>query len=366
VDFSQEEILRYARHFSLQDIGLAGQQKIKQTRVLLVGAGGIGSPAAFYLAAAGIGSLGLIDPDVVEISNLQRQILYRSQDLGHLKVECAKDRILELNPFVEVKTYPYSLSPENASKLFQEYDYILDGTDNYPTRYLVNDACRKSKRPLLSASIFQFSGQVAGFKPWEGPCYRCLYPEPPPQELIPNCAQAGVLGVLPGILGLCAVNQILKDILKIGDPIFKKLIEFDALALGFHTVTMEENPNCPCCKQGLDFVSTQTHCELRPDQIQELSPQDLQRWQKEQRSFVLLDVREPWEREMFAILPSVHIPLKELRNAKLPFSKETPVVVHCKSGKRSLMGAMILQERGMPSLWNLSGGADRWLKEIAS
>jgi adenylyltransferase/sulfurtransferase len=411
-EFSQEEILRYPRHFSVDAIGIEGQKKIKAARVLLIGAGGVGSPSGIYLTASGIGHLGIIDHDVVEMSNLQRQILFRTEDIGKLKVDVAKNQLNQLNPFTEIQIYPYALSPENAADIFLQYDYILDGSDNYPTRYLVNRACQQTKKKLISASVFQFGGQIACFSPGESPCYECLYPSAPPPELIPNCTQSGVLGVTPGIIALFATNQILIHILGLSfsNSFFGKIHEFNGLNLSIRTYDIPVNTECPACssnqkphslqasqsqKISNNFFEKLTLNPSNPSNHSNLfnpmdackmnqknsfsddlysdtaiSPVQLKTYLESKESFQLIDVREPWEREISKIAPSLSIPLGNLvsqlkaahhDSEKLPtLDPETLTITYCQAGVRSAKAAQILKEIGFKKVLNLSGGMDAW------
>lgn len=361
--FTQEEIYRYSRHFSVSSVGISGQQKLKQSKVLLIGVGGIGSPAGLYLTSNGIGTLGLIDHDTIELSNLQRQILYETSDTGLSKAKIAAKKLSALNPNVNLKTYPFALSPDNANALFEEYDIVIDGSDNYATRYLVNDACRQTSTALVSASIYQFTGQIASFIPDESPCYRCLYPAPPPPGLIPNCAGAGVLGVIPGVLATLAVAQVLKLILNIGDSPVGQLVEFDALKMSLQTFEINSNPNCECCKQQKDFSMTHAN-NLSDKSIHEISPAILADLIKSNTPITLIDVRENWEREICRIEPSLHIPLGTISSSTLTCSKEAAIILYCKAGVRSLKAAKILLEKGYENVSSLKGGALRWIDEI--
>ncbi|NCX93191.1 MAG: molybdenum cofactor biosynthesis protein MoeB [Gammaproteobacteria bacterium] len=367
--FSQAETHRYARHFSVDRIGIAGQQILKKSKVLLIGAGGIGSPAGFYLAAAGIGHLGIIDHDHIELSNLQRQILFKTQDIGSNKAQIAKSRLLELNDCIEVQAYPEKLTDKNAEALFSKYDIILDGSDNYPTRYLVNDFCRRTEKALVSASVFQFFGQIAAFSAQGAPCYRCLYPEAPPADLIPNCAVGGVLGVIPGVIATLAVTQAIKMLLSIGTDPQGLLIEFDALSNQLRQHPIASIPECPAC-QKKEFYMTHEHpaCAYHSnpseDSIPEISARVLSKELNNDPNLILLDVREAWERELCKIEPSIHIPLGQLDTADLPFSPHHRVIVHCKGGTRSLKGAKILKNRGFNNVSNLEGGILAWSNQI--
>jgi molybdopterin/thiamine biosynthesis adenylyltransferase/rhodanese-related sulfurtransferase len=393
IEFSQEEILRYPRHFSVNAIGIEGQKKIKSARVLLVGAGGIGSPAATYLTAGGIGHLGIIDHDTIEISNLQRQILFRTADVGKRKVDIAKKELHQLNPFTDIQIYPEALSPKNATAIFSQYDYILDGSDNYPTRYLANKAAQQTQKILISASVFQFGGQVACFAPEGRPCYECLYPSAPPAELIPNCTQSGVLGVTPGILALLATNQILIHILQLASPhdFFGKVHEFNGLSLSITSYNIPANLDCPICshqgphlpedqsdllwKNQLNALNSQDFCKMTTSQNStstashsragEISPGELKAALASKKIIQIIDVREPWEREISKIEPSVLIPLGQLSPAfsaeKFQLDPEKLTVTYCQAGFRSAKAAKILKDSGFKQVLNLSGGIDAWM-----
>ena len=386
ISFTQEELQRYSRHFAVEKIGLTGQEKIKSTAVLLIGAGGIGSPAALYLNAAGIGTLGILDDDTVDLSNLQRQIIYTTADLGFLKAETAAVHLNHQNPHVQVIPHPIRLTESNAHAIFKNYDLVIDGSDNYPTRYLTNDVCAELKIPLISASIFQFSGQIGvfNFNPntQSTPCYRCLYPSPPPPELIPNCAMAGVLGVVPGILATMAVGEALKIILEL-NKFQSQLILYDTLGPKLDTYPILSNPHCEICGQHKKFAELsrfnlnnqkQNSCQLNnsiknPTEIQgikQLSVQELLDWNKAKKSFHLLDVRENWERLINQINPSIHIPLGSLnpKNSLLDLDKTQPLIIYCKSGGRSQQAALYLSDLGFTEIYNLSGGITAWEKLI--
>jgi len=400
--FTQEELQRYARHFAVERIGVAGQKKIKNSSVLLIGAGGIGSPAAFYLTAAGIGHLGILDDDRVDLSNLQRQILYSTADLGCLKSEQAAKKLLTQNPHIKITSYPIRLNASNALSIFKSFDLVIDGSDNYPTRYLVNDACVTLKIPLISASIFQFSGQIGVFNlnlnnsnhanPIQTACYRCLYPTPPPTELIPNCAMAGVLGVVPGILATMAVSEALKIILNFPES-KPQLIIYDTLGPSLKTYALEKNPHCEICAQNKKFLelnnfqlkinnSCQIHTSqnlssnLNSNLPTPISAQELADWFKNKdqnkNNFYLLDVRESWEREINSIQPSLHIPLgylhpdnlnnpdnSELLNI-LAHQKTSPLIIYCRSGARSQKAGINLIQAGYSNIYNLEGGILAW------
>lgn len=358
---SPQEILRYSRHFPV--IHMAGQQQLKQAKVLCVGAGGLGSPVLLYLAAAGIGTLGMVDHDVVEISNLQRQVLFDAQDLGLSKALCAQQKLQAQNPLIEIKAHYCRLTQENAEHILADYDLIVDGSDNYLTRYLINDICHVQSKPLVSASIFQFQGQISVFNYNNGPCYRCLYPAPPPAELVPNCAVGGVLGVLPGIIGTLQATEAIKLILKIGQSLSGRLLTVDALTMQFKDYEIRRDPHCPLCQHGQFSHSlfTKTVTEMA---ITEIEPQQLADWlQQNPESFKLLDVREPYERELCHI-GGEHIPLGELHPAQLNWDKQQPLVVYCKMGGRSLKAAQLFQDAGYEKVYSLKGGIVAWAQKI--
>lgn len=357
---SAEELERYARHLSLNAVGLTGQEKLKKARVLLIGAGGIGSPAAYYLAAAGVGRIGIIDHDWIERSNLQRQILFTTQDIGKSKAEIAKFRILALNPNIHVTAYAVRLTAQNAHSIIGDYDLVLDGSDNYPTRYLVGDVTAELRKPLVSASVYQFMGQLAVFNVNGAFCYRCLYPEPPPEKLIPNCTEAGLLGVTAGIMGTLAANEIMKLILAINDSLPGQLTTFDARSGELKKYPISQHPECLICAKHHAFSDLPRYeapsvCQAYP----EVTPMQLKSLLNDP-SVILLDVREQWERQISDIQPSVHVPLGILSYAKLQFSPEQLVVVYCQAGIRSLQAIEILKHRGYTNVSHLEGGIAAW------
>lgn len=365
---NQDEILRYARHFSVKSIGIEGQEKIKARSLLLIGAGGIGSPAALYLTACGIGRLGIIDDDRIDLSNLQRQVLYQTDEIGQLKAEAAQHRLHQLNPNVQVNIHPERLTSSNAESILGEYDLIIDGSDNYPTRYLVNDVCVTLNRPLISASIFQFSGQLGLFNFDNSACYRCVYPEAPPEGLIPNCAAAGVLGILPGILATLAVNEALKYVL--GFEIKPGLIQFDGLNCETTRYETQKNSTCPICSGALSFQALAANKNPiseapKPKQPLELSTHELSKWLQEGKAFNLIDVRQDWERKLCAITPSTHIPLDQLPEGLGNIDPNQPTVIYCKVGGRSHTACEYLLSQGYENVYNLPGGILRWTKDQA-
>ena len=356
---SPEELQRYDRHLLLPEVGAQGQARLKAASVALVGLGGLGSPVALYLAAAGVGRLGLIDFDRVDASNLQRQVVHGSRDVGRLKVESAGERLRDLNPFIELDLVAQALRADNALELLGEYDLILDGSDNFSTRYLVNDACARLGKPFLSASIYRFEGQLSLFHAAAGTgCYRCLYPEPPPPELAPSCAEAGVLGVLPGVLGSLQANEALKFLLGLGQSLQGRLLLFDALACEFRQLRLRPTPGCPAC-EGRQALMDQAEVCLSPAQ---LSPgQFFDRWQSGWRP-LLLDVREPheWEIVNLSGYGAKLLPLSRI--AELTRAEE--VVVYCKSGGRSRRAQEQLLQAGFAQVYDLKGGILAWQQEL--
>ena len=362
---------RYRRHLSLPEFGLEGQQKLLASRVLLIGAGGLGCPAAQYLAAAGVGVLGLVDDDVVSASNLQRQILYSIADVGRPKVDVARARLEALNPDTEVRTLAMRLDSSNALELFADYDVILDGTDNFPTRYLTNDACVLLGKPNVHGSIFRFEGQASVFDATRGPCYRCLYPEPPPPGAVPSCAEGGVLGILPGTIALIQATETLKILTGLGEPLYGRLLHYDALEMSWREFKMQKDPDCPLCGKHptIDgLIDYEGFCGMPARETSESIeiPQTTASAFAERRrrgeSIFLLDVREAEEREKACIEGSHWIPLGELeaRIGELIPVKGQEIVVHCRSGVRSTKAARVLLERGFSKVVNLDGGIDAW------
>ena len=369
---SQEELLRYGRHLILPEVGLQGQRRLKASSVLLVGAGGLGSPLALYLAAAGVGRLGIVDFDRVEESNLQRQVLYGTSNLGRAKIEAAEARLADLNPHVEIETHAARLTSENALDLLRRYDVVADGTDNFPTRYLVNDACVLLGKPNAYGSIFRFEGQASVFDARRGPCYRCLYPEPPPPGLVPSCAEGGVLGVLPGVIGMIQGVEILKLLLDLGETLIGRLLLFDALAMRFREVRLEKDPACPICGEQptiRELIDYETFCGLTPApaaadaELFEIGPRELAA-ALERGEVTLIDVRESHEYEITHIEGARLIPLGRLpeRLGELDSSEE--IVLHCHYGERSMRALEFLRQSGFRKLKNLRGGIDAWSREV--
>jgi sulfur-carrier protein adenylyltransferase/sulfurtransferase len=372
---SREEVLRYSRHLILPDVGLEGQQKLKAARVLLIGAGGLGSPAALYLAAAGVGTLGLVDFDVVDVTNLQRQILHGTRDIGRSKLDSAATRIADVNPHVRVERFETRLTSANALDIIREFDLVVDGTDNFPTRYLVNDACVLSGRPNVYGSIFRFEGQASVFATADGPCYRCLFREPPPPGLVPSCAEGGVLGVLPGLVGTIQATEAVKLILGIGDTLIGRLLLVDALRMQFRTVTVRRDPACPACgtRELKALVDYDEFCGIRQaaavavaaPALPEITPRELAAKLSQGDDFDLIDVREPQEYEIARIEGARLIPLGQVTEALPSLDPTREVVVMCKSGIRSARVVRLLQNSGFPRVHNLAGGITRWSDDVA-
>jgi adenylyltransferase/sulfurtransferase len=373
VELSSDEILRYSRHLIMPEVALEGQKKLKSARVLCIGAGGLGSPLVMYLAAAGIGRLGLVDFDVVDFTNLQRQIIHSTSSVGRPKLESARERIAEINPFVEVDSHEVALTSENALDLFRDYDIIVDGTDNFPTRYLVNDACVLTGKPNVYGSIFRFEGQATVFYAKEGPCYRCLYPEPPPPGLVPSCAEGGVLGVLPGVIGVIQAIETVKLILGNGDPLIGRLVLFDALKMKFRELKLRKNPACPVCGENpsiRELIDYEEFCGVtHQPQVSvgadfEITPLELKAKIDSHDPFVLIDVREPEEYAICRIPGSRLIPRATLPERVHELSSADEIIVHCKSGVRSGMAVDFLKQAGYRKVKNLVGGILRWSDDV--
>lgn len=336
-DFTPQELSRYGRHITLPEVGLEGQKKLKEAKVLLVGAGGLGCPIALYLAAAGVGTLGIVDFDVVDESNLQRQILYSVDQIGKSKAESAKERLAQLNPHVKVNLYKEALTSKNALSIIKNYDLVLDGTDNFPTRYLVNDACVLLGKTNVYGSIFRFDGQVSVFNYEDGPCYRCLYPSPPPPGLVPSCAEGGVLGVLPGIIGTLQANEAIKIILGKGEPLKGRFLLFDALSMEFNEMKAKRDPECAICgdhPSQKELIDYQQFCGITQKEkpYDEISVWDLKKRLEEKKDFQFIDVRESFEREIATIEGTIHIPLNTFSEKIKDLDPTTEIVIHCKMG----------------------------------
>jgi len=375
-DLSQDEIQRYSRHLIMPEVGMDGQRRLKASSVLCIGAGGLGSPAAMYLAAAGVGRIGIVDFDVVDFSNLQRQLLHGTPDVGRSKLESAKTRLHALNPNIQIDTYETALSSENALKLFEPFDVILDGTDNFPTRYLVNDACVLSGKPNAYGSIFRFEGQASVFAVKNGPCYRCLYPEPPPPGLVPSCAEGGVLGVLPGIIGVIQATEAIKLMLGIGEPLIGRFLIYDALKMRFRELKLRKDPECPMCGTNptvTKLIDYEQFCGLRPEpQVQteaavnewEITPVELKRRLDAGEKLFVLDVREPNEYQINRIPGSTLIPLGELPRRYQELPRDREIVAQCKMGGRSAKAVDYLRTVGFTNVKNLRGGILEWIDKV--
>ena len=373
VDLDRDEILRYSRHLIMPEVALEGQKKLKAARVLCIGAGGLGSPLALYLAAAGVGRMGIVDFDVVDFTNLQRQIIHSTANVGRPKLDSAKERIAEINPYVEVDTHEVALTSDNALELFADYDIIVDGTDNFPTRYLVNDACVLLGKPNVYGSIFRFEGQATVFYAKEGPCYRCLYPEPPPPGLVPSCAEGGVLGVLPGVIGVIQAIETVKLILGKGESLIGRLLLFDALKMKFRELKLRKNPECPICGENptihglIDYeefcgITHQPQVDVGADF--EITPVDLKAKIDRGDDFVLVDVREPEEYAICRIPGSKLVPLRTVAERLHELSSADEIVVHCRSGVRSGQAVEFMKQAGYRKVKNLVGGILRWSDDV--
>jgi adenylyltransferase/sulfurtransferase len=375
VELNREQLRRYARHVILPEIGLEGQKKISSSRVLCIGAGGLGSPVALYLAAAGVGTLGIIDFDVVELSNLQRQIIHSSDEIGHRKTESAQSSIRRVNPNVEVVLHETRLDSQNALEIIEPYDVVVDGTDNFPTRYLSNDACVLLKKPNVYGSIFRFEGQASVFAPHlGGPCYRCLYPEPPPPGAVPSCAEGGVLGVLPGIIGVIQATETLKLLLGIGQSLLNRLVLYDALEMKFRELKLRRDPECPICGQHptiTRLIDYEGFCGIAPQTTpefmhsDEVTVQDLKKALDDPSLGIrVIDVREPNEYQIAHIEGVPLLPLSQLAQRFRELNPEQPYYIHCKVGARSMTALEFLRQQGFKSLKSVRGGITAWSHEI--
>ncbi|MGD8792420.1 MAG: molybdopterin-synthase adenylyltransferase MoeB [Anaerolineae bacterium] len=368
---SHDEIRRYSRHLLLPEVALSGQVQLKQASVLVVGTGGLGSPVALYLAAAGIGRIGLVDFDVVDYSNLQRQIIHGTGDVGRPKLHSARDRIVEINPNVEVVLHEQALDSGNALDIIADYDVVIDGTDNFPTRYLTNDACVLLDKPNVYGSIFRFEGQASVFDARRGPCYRCLFPEPPPPGLVPSCAEGGVLGVLPGVIGTIQATEAIKLILGQGEPLIGRLLLYDALEMSFDEVRLRKNPDCPVCGENptvtelIDYVQ---FCGLDPSEALEptweITARQLKEELDEGNGLVLLDVREPHEWQIAHLEGALLIPQNDLPERLHELDSADEIVVYCHSGVRSARAVNLLRDAGFRRLKNLRGGITAWANTV--
>ncbi len=369
---SREEIRRYGRHLLMPEVGFEGQKKLKRSSVLLIGAGGLGSPLAMYLAAAGVGTIGIVDFDVVDYSNLQRQILHGTSDVGRPKLQSAAEHIHAINPYVKVDLHEVHLSSENALQIFEKYDVVVDGTDNFPTRYLVNDACVLLHKPNVYGSIFRFEGQVSVFHADKGPCYRCLYSEPPPPGLVPSCAEGGVLGVLPGIIGTLQALETLKLLLGVGDPLIGRLVLFDALGVKFNELKLRKNPDCPVCGKNPtihELIDYEAFCGIAPaapgdGQAEfEITVEELKKRLDQRDEIKLLDVREPHEYQI-SNLGGKLIPLNDLPQRVHELDSSDEIIVYCAGGIRSAKAVKFLKEVGFKKVKNLLGGINAWAERI--
>ncbi|MEE9258048.1 MAG: molybdopterin-synthase adenylyltransferase MoeB [Nitrospinaceae bacterium] len=380
MSLTQDQIGRYSRHLLLPEVGVKGQEKICSAKVLCIGTGGLGSPLALYLAAAGVGKLGLVDFDVVDSSNLQRQIIHGESTIGKLKVDSAKDRLADMNSSVEVVTYNTRLTSENALDIFKDWDIIVDGTDNFPTRYLANDASVLLKKPYIYGSILRFEGQASVFYAEEGPCYRCLFPEPPPPGLVPSCAEGGVLGILPGIVGLFQANEVIKLILGKGETLVGRLLLFDALDMKFREVKLRKDKNCPICGENptiKELIDYEQFCGVLPesepdpaDEALEIGVEEVKAFIDKKRNFKLVDVREVSEYDICKIEGSILIPLGDIEERKMEklngLKQSDEIVLHCKGGVRSLKALKAMEEMGFTNLKSMRGGINEWSEKIDS
>jgi len=372
---SNDEILRYSRHLIVPEVGMEGQLKLKAAKVLLVGAGGLGAPLGLYLAAAGIGRIGLVDFDVVDFTNLQRQVIHFTKDVGRNKIDSAAEKMQALNPNVEIVKHEVALTSENAMEILQDYDLVVDGTDNFPTRYLVNDACVLLGKPNVYGSIFRFEGQATVFAYQGGPCYRCLYPEPPPPGLVPSCAEGGVLGILPGTIGLIQATETVKLILGIGEPLVGRLLLYDALGMRFRELKLRKNPECPICgdrRTITKLIDYHQFCgvpQQPPKQESKVTEGEIEVTEVKEKldrgdKFVLIDVREPHEHQICNIPAAKLIPLGEVGKRLAELDPEADIVIHCKSGMRSARACGILKAAGFKHVRNMKGGILAWSDQV--
>jgi adenylyltransferase/sulfurtransferase len=370
---SPAELRRYARHLSIPEFGMEGQRKLRAARVLCIGAGGLGSPIAMYLAAAGVGAIGIVDADVVDESNLQRQLLHGTADVGRSKLDSARDRLHGINPHVSIETHAMRFSSENAMDLVRDYDVVIDGTDNFPTRYLSNDVCVFLKKPNIYGSILRFEGQCSVFAPHlGGPCYRCMAPQPPAPGLVPSCAEGGVLGLLPGLIGTMQATEAVKLIAGIGEPLIGRLLHVDTLTMKFRTFNLRRDPECPVCGDHPTItapIDYEGFCGLsnamnEESEAPEMSVRELKAMMDGREKFFLLDVREPFEWEIANLPGATLIPLGELPDRLDEIPRDQKVVVHCKSGGRSARAVGMLRDAGYEDAWNVAGGINAWSEEI--
>src|SRR5438552_17257990 len=375
VSLSNDEILRYSRHLIMPEVGMEGQLKLKAAKVLCIGAGGLGSPMALYLGAAGVGTLGIVDFDVVDYTNLQRQIIHSTADVGRPKLDSAAEKLKAMNPFLDIRKFNTRLSSDNALELFKEFDIIADGTDNFPTRYLVNDACVLTGKPNVYGSIFRFEGQASVFATKEGPCYRCLYPEPPPPGLVPSCAEGGVLGVLPGVVGTIQAMETLKLILGVGEPLIGRFLIFDALRMRFRELKLKKDPDCPVCGTHptvTKLIDYEQFCGIQPaapepltvNNATEITSVDLKKRLDRGDALKIVDVREPNEYQINRIQGSTLMPLGDVPKRYNELNPDDEIVVHCKMGGRSAKAADFLRSVGFRHVLNLKGGILDWIDKV--
>jgi len=369
---TKDEILRYSRHLIMPEVGMEGQQKLKAARVLCIGAGGLGSPLALYLGAAGVGTLGIVDFDVVDYTNLQRQIIHSTADVGRKKLDSAAEKLKGINPFLNIQKFETRLTSQNALELFREFDIIADGTDNFPTRYLVNDACVLTGKPNVYGSIFRFEGQASVFATEQGPCYRCLYPEPPPPGLVPSCAEGGVLGILPGLVGVIQATEVIKLIIGRGDPLVGRLLLIDALGMKFRELKLRKNPDCPACGRQrtiTKLIDYEQFCGIRGEakpveaKVPEMQVEELKRRLDAGDDIFVLDVREPHEYQICNI-GGYLIPLGDLPERVNELDSSREIVAHCKMGGRSAKAVDFLRQAGFKKVHNLAGGITAWSERV--
>jgi len=369
---SNDEVLRYSRHLIMPEVGMEGQQKLKAARVLCIGAGGLGSPLALYLGAAGVGTLGIVDFDVVDYTNLQRQIIHTTADVGRKKLDSAAEKLKAINPFLNIRKFETRLSSDNALELFRDFEIIADGTDNFPTRYLVNDACVLTGKPNVYGSIFRFEGQASVFATKDGPCYRCLYSDPPPPGLVPSCAEGGVLGILPGLVGVIQATEVIKLILGKGDPLIGRLLLIDALGMKFRELKLRKNPDCPACgthRTITKLIDYNEFCGIRGEEkpveagVPEIQVEELKRRLDAGEDLFVLDVREPHEYQICNIHGHL-IPLGDLPKRVHELDSSREIVAHCRSGVRSAKAVTFLQQAGFKKVHNLAGGILAWADRV--
>ncbi len=372
-ELTNDEIARYSRHLILPEVGMEGQRKLKAAKVAMIGAGGLGAPVGLYLAAAGVGRIGLVDFDVVDASNLQRQVIHGTRDLGRKKLDSAADRMLDINPNLKVDKFDVGLRSENALEILRGYDVVVDGTDNFPTRYLVNDACVLLKKPNVYGSIFRFEGQATVFAYEDGPCYRCLYPEPPPPGLVPSCAEGGVLGILPGLIGVVQATEAVKIILGIGETLKNRLLLYDALSMKFRELRLRKDRDCPVCGDHptvTKLIDYQEFCGVTPTQSQpaasgdQIDPTEVKRKLDRGENFQLIDVREPHEYQIARIPGAKLIPLGELAKHLGEMDPDAEIVAHCKSGGRSQKAVDLMKQSGFKNVRNMTGGITLWSDKV--